>query len=127
MVHNGKKARRLVVGEETYLWSLGHEHHAEQGRYRDCREILTLRRWGARGRLLIVFEQKAGNLVSDGYLLSSGAAVSAGELRPNLHEPGTVRALLDAAIAGGWAADDPAALHLDGWVLADSVARFKKA
>lgn len=56
-------------------------------------EILTLRRSGARGRLQI-----------------------------GLHEPGTVRALLDEAIAGGWDADDPATTQADGWAHFDVVA-----
>jgi hypothetical protein len=70
MVRSSKKARRLVPGNETFLWSLGHEHRVAQGRYQDCREILTIRRLGGRGRLLIVFQEGPGRLVPDGHVRS---------------------------------------------------------
>ncbi|MGW3351374.1 hypothetical protein ACWDA3_49435 [Nonomuraea rubra] len=35
----------------------------------------------------------------------------------NLHEPGTVRALLDEAVRRGWDGDDPRTVCLDGWDL----------
>ncbi|WP_035791663.1 hypothetical protein [Kitasatospora mediocidica] len=121
MVRSSKKARRLVVGGETFLWSLGHEHRLEQGRYRDCRETLTIRRLGARGRLLIVFQAGAGRRVPDGYLPSGAVGAAEGGLL-NLHEPGTVRALLDEAMTGGWHPNDPPAAQMDGWLLFDTVA-----
>jgi hypothetical protein len=121
MVRSSRKARRLVVGDETFLWSLGHELHVDQGRYEDCREMFTLRRWGARGRLLIVFQRRAGRLVPDG-CLPSGAVGTTDDVWLNLHEPGTVRALLDEAIGRGWNIDDPATVDVDGWDLFDAVA-----
>ncbi|MEU1403513.1 hypothetical protein ABZ471_14310 [Streptomyces sp. NPDC005728] len=121
MVRSSRKARRLVVVDETFLWSLRHEHRVDQGRYEDCRELLTPRRWGAQGRLLIVFQRCDGRLVPDGYL-PSGAVGTTDDVWLNLHEPGTVRALLDEAIGRGWNIDDPATAEFDGWDLFDLVA-----
>ncbi|KIZ18766.1 hypothetical protein [Streptomyces natalensis] len=122
MVRRSRKPRRLVAGGETYFWSLGHEHEAEgPGRYRGCREILGIRRAGARGRLRVVFRGGAGRLVPDG-LLHSGAVGTAQGAWLNLHEPGTVRALLDEAVARGWRPDGPSAEQRDGWELFDAVA-----
>lgn len=126
MARSSRKPRRLVVGDETFLWSSGHEHRAEQGRYTDCREILAFRRRGARGRLLIVFQQGAGRLVADGYL-PSGAVGTTDGVRLNLYEPGTARALLDEAIGRGWSIDDPATVEVDGWDLFRTVAVRRSA
>ena len=119
MVRSGKKARRLVVGNEAFLWSLGHEHRIEQGQYRDCREVLIIRRLGARGRLLIVFQEGPGRLVPDGHVHSGAVGTAEGGWL-NLHEPGTVRALLAEATARGWHLDDGA--RADGWFFFETVA-----
>jgi hypothetical protein len=121
MVRKGKKARRLVVGDETFLWSLGHEHHVEQGRYEDCREVLAIRRLGARGRLLIVFQEGPGRLVPDGHVHSGAVGTAEGGWL-NLHEPGTVRTLLAEATTSGWQPDDPSTEEADGWLFFDTVA-----
>ncbi|MFB4272658.1 hypothetical protein [Nonomuraea sp. GTA35] len=115
MTRSSRKPRRLVVGDETFLWVVAHNHRDEQGRLRECRETLRLRRSGARGRLLIVFQKGPGRLVPDGYVHSG--AVGTGGLWLNLHEPGTVRALLDEVTRRGWDSDDPRTSHLDGWDL----------
>jgi hypothetical protein len=88
------------VGDATFLWTVSHEHRAEapddpvrpseESRYRDCCEVLSLRRHGARGRLLIAFAQGDAGFVSDG-MLPAGAVGTAGGEWLNLHEPGTVR------------------------------------
>lgn len=121
MVRSKGKARRLVVGEETFLWSLGHEHRVDQSQYQECREILIIRPFAAKGRLLIVFRQGSDQLVTDG-CLSSGTVgtVKGGFL--NLHEPGTIRALLEEAISHGWCFDNPGTQQMDGWALFDVVA-----
>ncbi|GAA4975004.1 hypothetical protein GCM10023334_101120 [Nonomuraea thailandensis] len=105
-----------MAGDETFLWVVAHNHRDEQGRPRECRETLRLRRSGARGRLLIVFQEGPGRL------LAHSGAVGAGGLWLNLHEPGTVRALLDEATLRGWDSDDPLTAHLDGWDLFTAVA-----
>ncbi|MFD8937393.1 hypothetical protein ACFV0R_19445 [Streptomyces sp. NPDC059578] len=38
----------------------------------------------------------------------------------NLHEPGAVRALLDAASARGWQPGQQPAVEVDGWPLLDA-------
>jgi hypothetical protein len=123
---NSRKARPLVVGEETYRWSLGHQHQRldDPRRYLDCREVLTLRRQGAPGRVLIAFEARPGRLVPDGYLPSGAVGTSGGGF-VNLHQPGTVRALLGEALAHGWDPARPEALSLDGWLLFDAVAAHR--
>jgi hypothetical protein len=121
MARSSKKARRLVVGSEIFLWSLGHEHRAEHGRYLDCREVLTIRRHGARGRLRIFFQEDPGRLVPDGYAHSGAVGTTEGGWL-NLNEPGTVRALLVEARTTGWQPDDPSTEQIDGWTLFDTVA-----
>jgi len=135
MGRNGKKSRRLLVGDDTYLWSVGHAHRVEyvqsgrsQGRpaYKDCRDLVTIRRFGARGRLVLSFLGGPGRRVSDG--CGAGGVVGSrvsGWL--NLHEPGTARALLDQALASGWQPDDPATKEIDGWVFFDTVVTQRSA
>ncbi|WP_405819820.1 hypothetical protein OG241_30815 [Streptomyces sp. NBC_01390] len=116
------KARRLVVDGETFLWSLSHTHQAlGNGRYEDCCETFSIRRFRARGCLRIVFRAGPDRLVPDGYLMPSGAVGTAVGGTLNLHEPGTARALLDAALAQGWRPDDPLTEEVDGWTLFDAV------
>lgn len=93
MARCSKKARRLAVDSEIFLWSLEHEHRAEQDRYLDCREVLAIRRHGERGRLRIFFQDGPGRLVPDGYAHFGAVGTTEGGWL-NLHEPGTVRALL---------------------------------
>ncbi|GAA2097042.1 hypothetical protein GCM10009801_67110 [Streptomyces albiaxialis] len=123
MTRSEKRIRRLVVGEETFLWSVRHSHRRdEQGRNVDCAETLTLRRHGARGRLRLVFRDRPGKLVPDGYPMFSGAVGTVDGPLLNLHEPGTVRAALDEALARGWDPDEPSGLELDGWAVFEAVA-----
>lgn len=127
MARSEKKARRLVVDGQTFLWSLGHPHRAlGDGHYEDCCETVVIRLLKARGRLRIVFRQGPDRLVPDGYMMHSGAVGTPdGDL--NLHEPGTARALLDAALAQGWQPDDPLAKEIDGWTLFEAAARRHRA
>ena len=130
MSRNGKvQVRRLAVGDETFLWSLRHKHHVEQGRTRDCREVLSIRRIGTRGRLLIIFREGPG-LLAPGFPGASGTVATRGsDGCLNLNEPGTVRALLDEATASGWQPEDPSTREADGWLFFDTVAarRGKRA
>jgi hypothetical protein len=132
---SSRKARRLLVSDETYLWSLGHGHRVEyvqSGRfqgcpdYKDCRDLVTVRRHGARGRLVISFPGGPGRRVSDG--CGAACLVGSGENGwLNLHEPGTVRALLEQALATGWQPDDPAVKEIDGWHFFGAVAAQRPA
>ena len=130
MVRSSRKPRRCVVGDQIFFWSVGHEHHRDDAappvsRYQGCREVLTLRRCGTQGRLQIVFRQDVGRLVS-GVYLSSGSVGTEDDVWLNLHEPGTVRGLLDEAIARGWNAGDHSTTQIDGWALFDIVARRRE-
>ncbi|GAA4935892.1 hypothetical protein ACFPM3_06095 [Streptomyces coeruleoprunus] len=128
MARSGKRARRLVVGGETFLWSVGHSHKVlGNGRYEGCTETVDLRRFKARGRLRVLFRSGPGRWVSDGYMMVSGAVATEDGRHLNLCEPGTARALLDEALARGWEPDDPVVRELDGWSLFDAVAERRGA
>lgn len=47
----GKKARRLSVDGETFMWRVRHRHTVSTDQYRGCIEILELRRFRAPGVL----------------------------------------------------------------------------
>ncbi|MDH6139061.1 MULTISPECIES: hypothetical protein [Kitasatospora] len=122
MTRNVRRVRRLLVGDAAYRWTVGHQRRVRSAPWPpgEC-HVLTLRREGAHGRLQIGFQKRPGHLVPDGYL-PSGAVGRAGGACLNLHQPGTVRALLDEALAHGWRPDRPEPVHLDGWLLFDAVA-----
>ncbi|MFG3258861.1 hypothetical protein [Streptomyces sp. NPDC048172] len=123
MTRSTKRIRRLVVGDETFLWSVRHSHRPdEQGRNTDCRETLALGLEGSRGRLRIVFREGPGRLVPAGYPELSGSVGTMAGPSLNLHEPGTVRAVLDEARARGWDPGGSSRLEIDGWDLHDAVA-----
>ncbi|PNE36050.1 hypothetical protein [Streptomyces noursei] len=86
------RPRRLVVGDQCWLWTVRHRHP-------ECREVLSLRREGSREVLRIVFRPGPGRFVPDGFL-HSGAVMDDRRRSLNLHEPGVVRKLLDAAVGG---------------------------
>ncbi len=135
MGRNSRKARRLLVGDETYLWPVGHDHRVEciqSGRfqgcpgYQGCRDLVIIRRLGARGRLVLSFPEAPSRRVCDG----DGATGVVGSPESgwlNLHEPGTVRTLLDEALATGWPPGDPAVTETDGWLFFDTVAARRTA
>lgn len=128
MARRDKKARRLVVDGETFLWALSHTHHAlGDGQYEGCCETLVIRRFKARGQLRIVFRQGPGRLVPDGYLMPSGAVATTEGGHLNLHEPGTARAMLDEALAQGGLPDDASVQEMDGWALFEAVAMRRGA
>jgi hypothetical protein len=123
--HRDKQPRGLLVGGEVFQVSLGHEHREAEGwmKYRDCTQVLTIRRHGAQGRLRIVFQEGPGRLVPDGGPYMGGTEVGTTDGRfVNLAEPGTQLAVLDEARKGGWQPDDPSTEQIDGWSLFDAVA-----
>ncbi|MFI6647081.1 hypothetical protein ACIBI8_05555 [Streptomyces sp. NPDC050529] len=120
MARSEKKSRRLVVDDTTFLWKVGHRHERDDGPARNCREVLTLRPLDGRGRLEIVFRGGPGRMVPDGWLHSGG--VESADAYLNLNKPGSVRALLDEALAAhGWDTDDAVPRTIDGWPLFDAV------
>jgi hypothetical protein len=118
------KPRRPIADGRTYLWTLRHSHshshsHGLADGGRSCRETLTLHPQpaGTGGPLRIVFDQGTGRYVPGGAPLGSGDVSYVRGASLNLHEPGAVRALLDAALAGGWRPGRTLAVEVDGWPL----------
>ncbi|MFI5802075.1 hypothetical protein [Streptomyces sp. NPDC051561] len=130
MARDSRKPRRLVVEGEVYLWKLRHRHRElEDGRAADCSETLVVfpQSAGRGGPLHIVFAPGPGRYVPEGYPTGSGDVgfVRGGQL--NLHEPGAVRALLDAVLAQGWRPAGQQAVEVDGWPLLEAAARARGA
>ncbi|MFI1253047.1 hypothetical protein ACH4U6_04450 [Streptomyces netropsis] len=125
MPRHAKKPRRLVADGRAYLWTLSHSHRVlDNGRSADCRQTLTLypQPAGTGGPLRIVFAESPGRYVPGGAPLGSGDVgyVRGGSL--NLHEPGAVRSLLDAASSRGWQPGQQPAAEVDGWTLLEAAA-----
>ncbi|WP_242903063.1 hypothetical protein [Actinomadura terrae] len=120
-----RPTRRLVVGPFTYHWKSGHQHERYQdkdGRPRcdGCREVLSLRRAGAPGRLVIVFREGPGRLVNDGMFHDGGVLRTSDRAYLNLHRPGVVRALLDQAQDRGHDFATAGTVEINGWDLLDA-------
>ncbi|WP_329457787.1 hypothetical protein [Streptomyces sp. NBC_01497] len=124
MPRRSKKARRLIVDGRVYRWTLRHSHREDAlGGAVDCRQILTLTSQpSGTGVLRIVFADGPGRYVPGGAPLGSGDVGFTHGSGLNLHEPGSVRALLDAAHAGGWSGVDGKVLEVDGWSVLDAAA-----
>ncbi|MFJ5071633.1 hypothetical protein ACIQC7_34975 [Kitasatospora sp. NPDC088556] len=122
MTRSGKRTRRLTIDDRTYLWSLRHTHHAlADGTREGCCETLSIRSLEGRGGLQIQFSHGPRRLVPDGYPQPSGTVGTRDGRTLNLHEPGTVRALLDEAVRRGRNPGGLIAEELDGWTLFDAV------
>ncbi|SEN53264.1 hypothetical protein SAMN05216267_1006147 [Actinacidiphila rubida] len=126
MTRSSRTPRQLVIGGDTFLWSVRHEHHGEPGHYEDCCEVLTVRRPGALGRFRVVFASCPGHLVPDGYTPSGTVGTTDGRCL-NLHEPGTVRALLDAVTSRGDLIVGDGVTEVDGWTVFPAVAADRPA
>ncbi|GEB48117.1 hypothetical protein SCA03_06680 [Streptomyces cacaoi] len=119
-----QKPRQLVADGRVYLWTLRHRHRTpEPGRYMNCRVTLTLypQPAGTGGPLCIVFAEGPGRCLPCGAGAGSGDVGQVRDGRLNLHEPGAVRALLDAASAAGWRPGGRRS-EVDGWPLLKVVA-----
>ncbi|MEU3862898.1 hypothetical protein AB0F03_37400 [Streptomyces sp. NPDC028722] len=106
-----------------YLWTLRHRHSvADSGR--SCCETLTLypQPPGTGGPLRIVFTESPGRYVPGGAPLGSGDVGYVQGASLNLHEPGAVKALLDAASTAGWQPEGRQAVEIDGWSLLEAAA-----
>ena len=121
MARSAKRTRRLTTGDTTYLWSLRHTHRAlDDGTCDDCCETLSIRSPEGRGGLRVQFRNGPDRLVPDGYPQPSGTVGTRDGRTLNLHEPGTVRALLDEAVRRGRSPGGPTVEELDGWTLFDA-------
>ncbi|MEU5772297.1 hypothetical protein ABZ819_03190 [Streptomyces venezuelae] len=123
MPRHPRKARRLVADGRAYLWTLRHSHSVA-GSDRSCCETLTLypQPAGTGGPLRIVFAEGQGRYVPGGAPLGSGDVGYVRGASLNLHEPGAVRALLDAASTRGWQTEGRQAVEIDGWTLLQAAA-----
>ncbi|MGW1186136.1 hypothetical protein ACWD7Y_22615 [Streptomyces drozdowiczii] len=123
MPRNPRKPRRLVTGGRVYMWTLRHGHGVTDSG-RSCRETLTLspQPSGTGGPLRIVFGEGPGRYVPGGAPLGSGDVGYVGGASLNLHEPGAVRALLDAALDRGWQPEGRGPVEVDGWSLLEAAA-----
>lgn len=125
MPRHPKTPRRLVADGCTYLWTLRHSHRVlDSGRAADCSETLTLypQPAGTCSPLRIVFVEAPGRYVPGGFPMGSGDVGYVRGASLNLHEPGAVRALLDAAAARGWQPGERGAAEVDGWTLLEEAA-----
>lgn len=125
MTRHPKKPRRLVAGGRTYLWTLRHSHRVlDSGRAAECRQTLTLypQPVGTGCPLHIVFADGPGRYVPGGFPMGSGDVGYVRGSSLNLHEPGAVRALLDAASARGWQPQERQPVEVDGWPLLEAAA-----
>ena len=115
-----RTSRRLVIGDNVFIWSLRHKHLPDRSANHRCREVLGIRREEERGRLEFVFRSGPGHAVGDGCYSGQVGIVNGVWL--NLHMPGVVRALLDQAIERGWHPAAPTLLTINGWTFADAIA-----
>ncbi|MGW5098759.1 hypothetical protein ACWEQU_22095 [Streptomyces nodosus] len=125
MPRHPKKPRRLIADGRVYLWTLRHSHsHSVANGGRSCCETLTLHPQpaGTGGPLRIVFTEGPGRYVPGGAPLGSGDVGYSRGASLNLHEPGAVRALLDAASTHGWQPEGRRAVEIDGWSLLEAAA-----
>ncbi|GAA3808541.1 hypothetical protein ACFQ0G_53305 [Streptomyces chiangmaiensis] len=123
MPRHPEKPRQLIADGRAYLWALRHAHTvAESGR--SCCETLTLypQPAGTGGALRIVFTEGPDRYVPGGAPLGSGDVGYIRGASLNLHEPGAVRALLDAASTRGWQPEGRGVVEVDGWSLLEAAA-----
>ncbi|MFI1961210.1 hypothetical protein ACH46L_26360 [Streptomyces althioticus] len=123
MPRHPKKPRRLIVGGRAYLWTIRHSHSVKDNR-RSCCQTLTLypQPLGTGGPLRIVFTEGPDRYVPGGAPLGSGDVGYIQGASLNLHEPGAVRALLDAASTRGWQQEGRRTVEIDGWSLLEAAA-----
>ncbi|MGW0842505.1 hypothetical protein ACWD26_20535 [Streptomyces sp. NPDC002787] len=125
------RLRRLVVGDTTWHWTvrqLPHSRLRSSGRdphrvaYDHCRLKLSLYPDGPRGRRLVLLFSPSENRVVSNCYFDSGALVRRSDhTYLNLHEPGTVRRLLDAAAPDLALHPSSQTVELDGWPYFDAI------
>ncbi|MBN0046265.1 hypothetical protein JS756_19580 [Streptomyces actuosus] len=114
-----RRVRRMEAGGTVYGWCFGHRHDRVRG-YPGCRSTVTL--WRPRGAacLRLVFHPSPGRVVAGSFFDEATVVRLPDREHLNLHEPGSVRALLDESLVRGLF---PAAgtVEVDGWPLFDAV------
>ncbi|MFF8956066.1 hypothetical protein [Streptomyces sp. NPDC014894] len=115
------RPRRLVINPDTvYMWTVRHKHSGEDGRWPDCRTILSLRREGTVPRLDLAFRAGHGRIVADGYA-ESGTVGDSEQNWLNLYEPGVVRRFAAEATERGLLPAPQGTAETDGWPLFDAI------
>lgn len=118
-VKKNTRLRRLVVGDTTWHWTVRQRSNVA---YDHCHLKLSLYPDGPRGRrLALLFSPSEGRVVSNCYFDSGALVRLPDHTYLNLHEPGTVRRLLDAAAPTLDLHPSTHTLELDGWAYFDTI------
>ncbi|MGW0705978.1 hypothetical protein ACWD4G_08425 [Streptomyces sp. NPDC002643] len=114
------RLRRLVVGDTTWRWTVRQRSRAA---YSHCHLKLTLYREGdpGRRRLVLLFSPAENRVISNCYFDSGALVRLPDRTYLNLHEPGTVRRLLDAAAPALDRSPTSHTVELDGWPYFDAI------
>ncbi|RKN04311.1 hypothetical protein [Streptomyces radicis] len=95
--------------------------HVDRSDYANCRLVLSLYREGTRRRLGLVFRPGPGRIISNSAFEAGALIRLPDRAYLNLHRPGTVRVLLDAALPGLALPASPGRTETDGWPHFDTV------
>ncbi|WP_141582034.1 hypothetical protein [Actinomadura sp. WMMA1423] len=124
-----RRYRRLLVGADTYRWSVGHRHERDEQGLSGCREVVLLRKEGRPGGIHVVFRGGPGRIVLDGgpYTHTGSVWRAEDESALNLNRPRVVRALIDVMVLER-GEDFGSRVEVDGWTVMDAVhARLRPA
>ena len=118
-VKKNTRLRRLVAGDTTWHWTVrqrsrvAHDH---------CHLKLSLYPQGPRRRrLVLLFGPSEDRVVSNCYFDSGALVRLPDHTYLNLHEPGTVRRLLDAAAPNLDLHPSAQEVEVDGWPYFDAI------
>lgn len=136
-VTKNNRLRRLVVGDTTWHWTVRQlPHSRRRGSERDpqrvardhCRLKLSLYPEGPRRRrLVLLFGPSEDRTVSNCYFDSGALVRRSDHTYLNLHEPGTVRRLLDAAAPNLDLDPSAQTVEVDGWPYFDAITVTERA
>jgi hypothetical protein len=118
VVKNERRLRRLVVGDTIWHWTV---RQRVRHTYDDCRLTLSLYPEGTRRRLALVFRPRQDRIISNTYFDSGALVRLPDRTYLNLHEPGTVRRLLDAARPILDLHTSEQVIEVDGWQYFDAI------
>lgn len=107
-----RRVRRLTTGRDVWYWTV---RQRVRPVYADCRLTLALFTRQSGRRLVLVFAPCATGAVSNSYFAAGTVARLPDGTCLNLHEPGTVRRLLDAARPVLEVRSSEQSLEVDGW------------
>jgi hypothetical protein len=120
-VRKNTRLRRLVVDGTTWHWTVRQRSRVA---YDHCHLKLSLYPDGPRGRRLVLLFSPAQNRAVSNCYFDSGALVRLSDhTYLNLHEPCTVRRLLDAAAPTLALHPHTHTVEVNGWPYFDAVAQ----